>query len=180
MVTIDEKVYRYMNDGFCALEYQEGMDEQAEIGYVKLTLRFKWMPRFKGRFGTVMDIHQKPTNDWNTMCKEMDAFENCPQPSNRYGEVLTLTGEPLLSRHIIKIKMPEVEAPHFKSAIKVHWGSIVFTAFMGAAGRPWLLSGKDPKDKSTQELQNKARLEDDAGLKHDAALEGNTTIGESS
>ena len=63
MLSIDETVYRYMKDGFCALEYQEDDDEKYENGNTKLTLKFKWMPKLKGRFGLSMNIHSELPND---------------------------------------------------------------------------------------------------------------------
>ncbi|KAI1073010.1 hypothetical protein LB507_009128, partial [Fusarium sp. FIESC RH6] len=163
MLSIDETVYRYMKDGFCALEYQEDDDEEYENGNTKLTLKFNWMPKLRARFGLAMDIHSELPNDWTMMYKDLDAFENCPQPTDRHGEVLTQEGKPLRSGHIINITMPERDARRFRSAIKVHWGCIKFTALCGAAGRPWLLSGK-PEDKSMQKLQYKARKQDDRAV----------------
>lgn len=164
MLSIDEIVYRYMKDGFCALEYQEGEDEEHENGSVTLTLKFKWMPKLRGRFGLVIDVHRELPNDWTTMYKELESFQNCPQPSNRHGKVLTQEGKPLRSGHIINITMSGRDARQFRSAIKVHWGCVKFTALCGAAGRPWLLSGKHPEDGSMEKLQSKARKQDEGTL----------------
>ncbi|RBR24400.1 uncharacterized protein FIESC28_02890 [Fusarium coffeatum] len=175
MVSIGEILYRYFNDGFCALKYQEGRNEELNKDEVKVTLKFYWMPKLKARFGLVMDIHSQPTNDWTMMLKESDAFQNCPPPDH-YGKVFTQSGDLLESGHIVNITVAKKDLLFFRDAIEVHWACIMFTAFCGAAGRPWLLSGKDPEDRLMQSLQDKARLEGDAKLEGDTKLEGGTKL----
>jgi len=165
MLAIDKTVYRYLRDGYCALEYQEGKDEESDNDEVKVTLKFHWMPKLSARFGLPMNIHQQPGNDWYMMRDQLKAFQDCP-PHTHHGKVVTQKGEVLQSGHIVNITMPKRDAPHFKKAIKVHWGCIKFTALCGAVGRPWLLSGKFPEEESMQKMQHKARKQDEGALEY--------------
>lgn len=168
MMCLHPELHKLWAKGYCAFKYicTENSDENES----KVTLQFRWMPQIKKRLGLEIDIHGTgPGSDWQQWIEELNVFHSRgsppPPPCQEALRHLTESGDPLLSGHLIHIRMPTNDTKRFGEVIDIQWACILFTALVGATGNPELLS-MNASDKAMQWIQSQARWADEHG--HDS------------
>ncbi|KAF5608458.1 uncharacterized protein FSUBG_4676 [Fusarium subglutinans] len=136
---LDPELYSWWAKGYCAFKFMHSHDISA--GKEMVTLQFRWMPQIKKRPRMTMKIHGTgPENDWLNLMAELDTFHAQHQPPPKIGgktlRATTKAGTPLQSGHLIHICLPKEDVERLEVVINLQWCSIVFMAFIGAAGTP--------------------------------------------
>ncbi|KAJ4307886.1 hypothetical protein N0V84_012436 [Fusarium piperis] len=116
-----------------------------------VTLQFHWMPRSAMKANDQMNL-QGQDNDFDRMVESAKSFHQGGSfpSSQEFGKTAALSvhsGVPILSGHLIDVKMSSSEAPLFKAMIDLQWAMIVVSAFSGAAEAPELLFDDDDPDR---------------------------------
>ncbi|KAF5605725.1 hypothetical protein FPANT_1128 [Fusarium pseudoanthophilum] len=163
MMCLHPELHKLWAKGYCAFKHicTEHCDEDKS----KVTLQFRWMPQIKKRLGQEIDVRGTgPGSDWQQRIEELNAFHSQgnppPAPCQEALRHLTVFGDPLLSGQLIHIHMPTDDTKRFGEVIDIQWACILFTALVGAAGNPELLS-MNSGDKAMQWIQSQARWADE-------------------
>jgi len=144
MICVHKDLFKALSRAWCGFRYEETVPH-TDPNSVRVVLRFYWMPRLPAR------VNQK--TDAIIMEDLAASFNNfvaagCPRPTTVYYPKECVGPEKSGDRiHLVTRKEDEES---LKSAVKVHWACVVYTALCGAAGRPEILIGMDQSDGSLQ------------------------------
>ncbi|KAG5808246.1 hypothetical protein H9Q74_005881 [Fusarium xylarioides] len=167
---LDLELYSWWAKGYCAFKFMGSQD--IGEGMEMVTLQFRWMPQIKKRSGTMMNIHGTgPENDWLNLMAELDTFHAQHQPPPTIGgntlRATTKTGAPLLSGHLIHICLPKEDVERLEVVINLQWCSILFMAFIGAAGSPEMPLRDSVHEKVMTWLEDKPEVIEQEGISTD-------------
>ncbi|KAF5654732.1 hypothetical protein F25303_1076 [Fusarium sp. NRRL 25303] len=167
---LDPELYNLWAKGYCAFKFMGSKD--ISEGKEMATLQFRWMPQIKKRSGTTVNIHGTgPENDWLDLMAELDTFHSQHQPPPRIGgktlRATTKAGAPLRSGHLIHICLPNEDVEHLEVVINLQWCSILFMAFIGAAGNLEMPLRNSLHEKVMAWLEDEPDFSDQEGLDTD-------------
>ncbi|KAL6916259.1 hypothetical protein FSST1_007754 [Fusarium sambucinum] len=158
MMLVDPELYEYLVHGFCAFKFEaieeiqkptthdddrdDDRDDDHSDENVYVVLRFYWIPQLTARFNQEINVA-----DMNAIATEFNAFiaKGYPPP-DRFSKTITTPR----SGDRVQLLRTREEAPKFKSAAKVHWACILYTALCGGVGLAHFMTGMNQGDGSLQ------------------------------
>ncbi|KAF4958869.1 hypothetical protein FGADI_2071 [Fusarium gaditjirri] len=169
-ICLDPELYSWWAKGYCAFKFM-GSQNVGE-GKEMATLQFRWMPLIRKRPYTMMNIHGTgPENDWLNLMDELDTFHAQHQPPPTIGDrtlrATTKTGALLRSGYLINICLPKDDVKRFEVAVDLQWYSIIFMAFISAAGNPEMPPRDSLQEKVVTWLEDKPNVGEQEGMKTD-------------
>lgn len=164
MMLVDPDLYACLVQGLFAFKFEAIEDIQKPIPLdnyqdddddnenVHVVLRFYWMPKLTPRFNQVTTVE-----DMKTIAREFNAFValGCPPPNGCPKTLTTLKSGDLVRL----LRTRGEEAQKLKSAVKIHWNCILYTALCGGTGLAHFMTGMDQSDGSLQPRDEEYRQE---------------------
>ncbi|CAG7561204.1 unnamed protein product [Fusarium equiseti] len=163
MVLVDQDLYACLVQGLCAFKFEAIEEIQKPTTHdddrngdhndedVHVVLRFYWMPRLTPRFNRVTTVE-----DMKTIATEFNAFIalGSPPPDDFPKSIMTPK-----SGDLVRLLRTREEAQKLKSAVKIHWSCIAYTALCGGVGLAHFMTGMDQGDGSLQPRDEEFRQE---------------------
>jgi hypothetical protein len=163
MLLVDPDLYACLVQGLCAFKFEAieeiqkptPRDDDHNDGhndeYVHVVLRFYWMPSLTPRFNQVTTVE-----DMKTIATEFNAFIALGSPPpDGFPESITTPK----SGDLVRLLRTREEAQKLKSAVKIHWSCIAYTALCGGVGLAHFMTGMDQGDGSLQPRDEEFRQE---------------------
>ncbi|RBR25381.1 uncharacterized protein FIESC28_01818 [Fusarium coffeatum] len=164
MLLVDPDLYACLVQGLCAFKFEaieeiqkptlhdNDRDDDRNGENVHIVLRFYWMPKLTPRFNQVATVE-----DMKTIATEFNDFValGCPPPNGCPKTLTTLKSGDLVRL----LRTSKEEAQKLKSAVKIHWNCILYTALCGGVGLAHFMTGMDQSDGSLQLRDEEYRQE---------------------
>nr|CEG05265.1 unnamed protein product [Fusarium clavum] len=159
MMLVDPELYEYLVQGLCAFNFETieeiekptTHDDDHNDEDVHVVLRFYWMPSLTPRFNQVTTVE-----DMKTIATEFNAFIALGSPPpDGFPESITTPK----SGDLVRLLRTREEAQKLKSAVKIHWSCIAYTALCGGVGLAHFMTGMDQGDGSLQPRDEEFRQE---------------------
>ncbi|KPM44455.1 hypothetical protein AK830_g2138 [Neonectria ditissima] len=121
---------------------------------VHVRLQFYWLPHYEGRKNTTMNI-----DDWRTWVDDVDSFQRKGYSSlgSNVAASKATTNFPIISGHIIHVKMTQADAIPFKAMMDLQWAVTVIGALSGGADPPEFDDYDDDDDENDARVSNWAQ-----------------------